>query len=132
MTTRTIYHPYGLKAEVDITPRRIAGIATATQTVRIGVDKTCEAVEGWCRAYSANDLITFDDQSRFEGFFDPHGDGTKSHFRKKALDPVTCTVALKPGVRIGHEKVTVRLVVTDDTKRLVFGDPDVVIVLTLG
>lgn len=135
MPSRTIRHPLGLKAEVDIQPRSVSDRATATQTVRISVDKTSEAVLGRCYADAANAWVTFDDEPRFNHPFDPEV-GSRSLFGKRNLPLVTCRIALVTGISIPQpnpETVTVRLEARDPSARTqaLFNPPDLDAVIDL-
>lgn len=126
---RTIRHPYGLKAEVDIQPRNIGPHSSATQTIRIQADKTCESIRAWCRASTANGWVTFDTMPRFDRFFDPR-EGVRSLWRKRNLPPVLCEIELAAGTVVPQqdpETVTVQLEARDDSDRPVFGVPNAVI-----
>lgn len=129
----TIRHPYGLKAEVDIEPSHVSPGFPATQTVRIYVDKTCESINGYCRAAAANGWVTFNTQPHWTRFFNPQG-GTRSFWTRRSLPPFTCLIALAEGILAPQEKpetVTVRLEASDDSNRPVFGVPDAVFKLAV-
>jgi len=130
---RTIRHPYGLKAEVDIQPRSVSRSSPATQTVRIQVDKTCESISGWCHASTAKHWVTFDAEPEWDRFFDPQR-GTSSLWRKRRLPPITCMIAIAAGIiapQRDPETVIVQLEARDDSNRAVFGVPKAIILLTV-
>jgi hypothetical protein len=133
--SRTIFHPYGLKAEVDIQPRRVAQHSSPEQTVRIQVYKTCESIEGWCHASATNGWITFDVDAkpRWDHFLDLD-DPARSRWRKWTLGPVACLIALAAGVAVPQqepETVTVKLEVRDVSGKQVFSASNAVINLTV-
>lgn len=132
--SRTIRHPYGLKAEIDIEPRNVTPGSPATQTVRIQVDKTCESISGWCHAEASNGWLTFDEQPNWNRFFDPQ-DGKRSLWTGRSLSPIRCIITLVVGILAPQqepETVTVRLEARDDSERPVFGEQDAVIKVTIG
>jgi hypothetical protein len=133
---RTIRHPLGLRAEVDIQPRVVGRHTTAQQMVRIRVDKTSESVLGRYYADAANGWVTFDGQPGFDRPFDPEV-GSKSLWGKRDLPPITCTIAVARGVPVPQqepETVIVQLSARARSDRTVvlFGASAEEIDLTIG
>lgn len=131
--SRTIFHPYGVKAEVDIQPRQLAEDSSAKQTVHIQVYKTCESMEGWCHASAVNGWMTFDAKQRWDHFLDLD-DARRSRWGKWTLGPIVCLIALAAGIAVPQqepETVTVKLEVRDASGKQVFSASDALINLTV-
>lgn len=124
-----ILNPLGLKAEVDIQPRHVGPHSTATQTVRVQVDKTCESIAARCRASSADGWVTFDSEPQWDRVFDPQ-DGPRPHWRRRSLLTIECVVARASKKLVSggsSETVTVQLEARDRSNRSVIGEPDAII-----
>ena len=136
MPERTILHPLGFKAVVDIQPRVVDHGSTARQTIRIKVYKTSESVLGRCYAEGAKKWVTFDGEPEFRRSFDPEG-GVRTLWHNRDLPPVTCTVAVADETSVPQqepETVTVQISARarSDRSADIFGANAAVIDLTVG